>query len=51
MVLKAQEGDVRAAEFIRDIVGEKPKEEIGFDGKVTFSFEEMGGVTADDIMG
>jgi hypothetical protein len=45
-VAKASNGDVRAIEFIRDTIGEKPADELRLEGGVRFTFD--GG---DDLSG
>lgn len=45
-IVKAMRGDIRAVEFLRDTIGEKPADELRLEGGVRFTFE--GG---DDLSG
>lgn len=38
---RALDGDIRAAEFLRDTSGEKPKEEVEMNAGIKFAFESI----------
>lgn len=40
-VQKAMKGDTRAAEYVRDMIGEKPVENVNVSGKVSNPFEGL----------
>ena len=45
-------GDLDAAKFLRDTIGEKPVDSLNLKGDVQFSFERASdGVTVNDLMG
>ena len=51
--LKALKGDLDAAKFVRDTIGEKPDDKLNLDGGVSFRFDRLpdGEGKEDDIMG